>query len=322
MRISARVIVSVVTWNSEKDIKQCLDALAAQTYTDYRVVVVDNNSEDHTEKMVRGFADVVYIQKNNNTGYSVAHNEVIRSTDSVYVLCLNPDVVLQKDFIKELVTYADRYPKGGSFGGLLFRPADLKTGARFDIVDSAGLTLLPWRQVVNRGEGKAITDANMNPGMVFGHSGACVLYRRNALETVKYGSEYCDTDFFAYKEDADLAWRLHNAGYSAGYAPLARAYHRRAIQSTHGLISGRLTTRSRDIRVYSYRNHILMLLKNERLRSLVLYAPVVGLYELCKFIFLLFTDTSVLISALSQIFHLAPEILKKRNSFAEKTHNQ
>jgi len=60
-----------------------------------------------------------------------------------------------------------------------------------------------------------------------GPSGAAGFYRREALETAKISTGYFDADFFLYREDADLAWRLRNLGWRSLYVPTAVAHHRR-----------------------------------------------------------------------------------------------
>ena len=62
---------------------------------------------------------------------------------------------------------------------------------------------------------------------VFGASGAAAFYRRRMLDEVAMGGECFDESFFAYREDADLAWRLRNLGWKCLYVPGAVAYHRR-----------------------------------------------------------------------------------------------
>ena len=64
---------------------------------------------------------------------------------------------------------------------------------------------------------------------VFGITGALALFRRGVLEASRVDGEVFDADFFAYREDADLAWRLQGFGYRARYVPRAVAYHRRSV---------------------------------------------------------------------------------------------
>ena len=58
-------------------------------------------------------------------------------------------------------------------------------------------------------------------------SGAAGFYRRAALESARISTGYFDSDFFLYREDADLAWRLPKLGWRCLYVPAAVACHRR-----------------------------------------------------------------------------------------------
>ena len=83
----------------------------------------------------------------------------------------------------------------------------------------------------DRGSGAALSDGLERPAWVFGASGAAALYRRAALEDVAYpGGEVFDERFFAYREDADLAWRLQRRGWRCLYWPAARAFHARGLK--------------------------------------------------------------------------------------------
>jgi GT2 family glycosyltransferase len=64
---------------------------------------------------------------------------------------------------------------------------------------------------------------------VFGITGALAVFRREALDASRIDGQVFDEDFFAYREDADLAWRLRGFGYRARYVPKAVAYHRRTV---------------------------------------------------------------------------------------------
>jgi GT2 family glycosyltransferase len=75
----------------------------------------------------------------------------------------------------------------------------------------------------------------LKPAWVFGGSGAATLYRRAALEDVKYpdGQVFAES-FFAYREDAELAWRLQWRGWSCLYWPKAEAAHYRGFRPEAG----------------------------------------------------------------------------------------
>ncbi len=98
------------------------------------------------------------------------------------------------------------------------------------------------------------------------------MYRRVALEEVAVNDEYFDVDFFAYKEDVDLAWRLQLYGWKAQFEPTAVAWHRRFLgaDKKRGKVSAQL-------RSMSLRNQHLVIIKNEDtsnlLRHLIYVVP-------------------------------------------------
>ena len=116
---------------------------------------------------------------------------------------------------------------------------------------------------------------------VFGVSGAALVARREALESVKVGGEYLDESFFMYKEDVDLSWRLRLAGWECWYVPRARVPRphelgRRVAGTSR--VSARFTrnerAKPRHVRVHSMKNQWLMLVKNEDASNLVRHLPL------------------------------------------------
>ena len=83
------------------------------------------------------------------------------------------------------------------------------------------------------------------------------MYRRAMLEDIAFRSEYFDQAFFAYREDADLAWRAQWRGWSSLYVPTAVAWHRRRVTPE------RRSELPAEINRYSVRNRFLLRLKNQ-----------------------------------------------------------
>jgi GT2 family glycosyltransferase len=213
--VTPKVSVNIVTFNSARDIAACLESLHRQTFQDFHIHILDNASSDDTLKLIEPF-DVDYMERSPvNTGFCKAHNELGRRFPSEYVLFLNPDTVLTPTFIEELVSALDGRPEAASASGKLIR-MDSKT------VDSTGIIMLREQRHLDRGEW-------MEPGEIFGPSGAASMYRRKALEDVAIDGQYMDEDFFAYREDADLSWRCRLFGWTSIYVPSALAQHRRRV---------------------------------------------------------------------------------------------
>jgi GT2 family glycosyltransferase len=244
-----RVAVNIVTFNSASDIKACLKSLQQQTFRDFAIHILDNASADDTLKIIEPF-EIDYLSRSPvNTGFCKAHNELARRFPSEYVLFLNPDTVLKPTFIEELVTALDGRPDAASACGKLLRLDGMT-------LDSTGIVMLGEQRHLDRGAGEPDLGQYDTPDDIFGPSCAAALYRRKALEDTAIDGQYFDEDFFAYREDADLAWRCRLSGWNAIYVPAAVALHRRRVTPERRRELPRL------INYHSVKNRFLLRLNN------------------------------------------------------------
>ena len=256
--MSGRPLVSVVVvaYDSEKDIARCLDSVGRQSYEPLEVLVIDNDSSDRTEDVVRRYeARVRFVKNTHNVGFAAAHNQGIRLTAGELYLALNPDVELTSSFIEELVNAISLDPQVGSVSGKLLR-FELVNGK--SLIDSTGIYMTPSVRHLDRGSGEPDRGQYDKLQYVFGASGAAALYRRQMLEAVSIdGREYFDEDFFAYREDADLAWRAQLLGWKALYSPRAVARHERRV------LPERRRSLPATINMHSVKNRFLLRIKNQ-----------------------------------------------------------
>lgn len=305
---TARLTLQVVTWNSAEVIGALLASLRRQRMKDYRLTVIDNASTDRTREVVQQQAPkAALIQNDGNKGFAAGHNQGIRIAETKYIAIVNPDVTFSGTALETLVRVLDENPAIASVGGKL-----LKSKSQPAIIDSAGIFAKRRRQFLDRGHGEVDRGQYDTPEEVFGISGAFVLIRRDALASIRIGTEYLDEDFFVYKEDIDLAWRLRLAGWKNFYEPRAILYHGRTAQHlpyAKLLLSGRPL--SATVRRLSYRNHLLLLIKNDRVRDWFVPLPRVIFYELGKAIYALLREPQTLLG-LFQAVRLLPAMLRKR----------
>ncbi|MBI2984525.1 MAG: glycosyltransferase family 2 protein [Candidatus Kerfeldbacteria bacterium] len=313
------VTVQIVTWNSLTHLPSCLAAIMQQRGPARQLMIVDNASVDNTVHWLEEhFPHLNLLRNTRNLGFCRAHNQALRLSKSPYVLILNPDVILQPDWLERGINYLEGHPPAGSFGGKLLRyhysADELKEVVPSGIIDSTGLHCFRNRQVSDRGSGQADRGQYDQAGEVFGISGACLLLRRSALESIRWHDEYLDEDFFAYKDDVDLAWRLQRLGWSSWYDPQAVAYHYRTVRGLDTIrnvaLSKNYRSRHQMISFYSYRNHWLLLAKHERRSTWWLDGPWISWYELRKFAFLLLTQPRTL-QAIGSVIRLWPRIRRK-----------
>ncbi|GIO35115.1 hypothetical protein J2TS6_62560 [Paenibacillus albilobatus] len=192
---------------------------------------------------------LLVIPNEENTGFAPGHNQAIAATNSEYVLVLNPDVTLDPRYIEILVTYLEENPEVGSATGKLL----LKSNP--EVVDSTGLVMNKACRAFDRGAGEPASLWSES-GLVFGVSGAAAFYSRKMIEDISIDGEFFDSDFFAYKEDVDVAWRAHILGWQSYYHAEAIGYHAR------GWKKGGRHRQPLFIRRASYINRYKMMYKN------------------------------------------------------------
>lgn len=251
------VQIQIVTWNSKQHLERLFRGIEQQQGVDFSVLVIDNASSDGTldlliEKLQIPNSKFQIIKNKENLGFAKAHNQGFAMCEAPYVLVLNPDTELRAGYLTEMTRVIGSDNKIASVQGKLYR--ELPKEGKYGIIDSCGLQMKPWSQVIDIGQ-NMIDKGNFSVQTeVFGVTGACALYRLEALRQVtdKYG--IFDERFGTYKEDVDLAWRLKRAGWKAVYTPKAACWHGRGV--------GKRDKKSMRIRYLSFRNHLLMVGKN------------------------------------------------------------
>jgi GT2 family glycosyltransferase len=251
--VAPPVSVGIVTWNADALVERCIASVRAQRYPELSLRVFDNGSHAETRARVMSLTSAdEQIWSPRNVGFSAAHNALIRRSTGAYYLCLNPDAVLSPDYVRHLVDAVEATPAAGSATGRLLR---LDTP---DILDSTGIVMTRDQRHLDRGADQPAAGRYLGePEDIFGPSGAVALYRRAMLDDVAVAGEVFDEDFFAYREDADLAWRARVQGWSSLYVPAAEAWHRRRVTPE------RRRDLPREVNRYSVRNRFLLRLKNQ-----------------------------------------------------------
>lgn len=257
--MSSRDLVSVtlVTYNSGRYIKRCLESVLGQKGPDIEVIVVDNNSTDGTNDLLEQFEDRCMVMRNaQNLGFAAAQNQAIAHSRGNWILTLNPDVLLMPYFIQALVEAGRNDPSVGTVcGKLLFMSPDFEIDAR-PRVDSTGIYFTPNLRHLDRGSLEIDNGHYLKREYVFGATAAAALYRRDMIHDISVDGEFFDPDFFAYREDADVAWRAQLLGWRCLYTPYARGYHVRAV------LPGNRRALPRAINMHSVKNRFLMRIKN------------------------------------------------------------
>jgi GT2 family glycosyltransferase len=211
-----QLTVAIATYNGRALLDVLLTSLAAQTFRDFRVVVVDDASTDGTPSwLAQGWPDVQLIVHPTNRGVTAALNAGLRASRSPLIGLFNNDVELDAHCLDELMRAAREHPSAGSLAPKLLSFEDRR------LLDGAGDTFYwagtGWR----RGHGERDRGQYDRSEWIFGACGGAGIYRREALDAVGL----LDEDFFAYYEDVDWSFRAQLAGFTCRYVPTAVAYH-------------------------------------------------------------------------------------------------
>jgi len=231
-------------------------------------------------------------------------------------LCLNQDVVLDKDFVKRAIEILEKYGQVAAVQGKLLRmPLFSK------IIDTTGLVMLKNRRIIARGQGQIDRGQFEKIEEIFGADGAVPIYRRKALVDVKIKKEYFDEDFFCYKEDVDLAWRMQLYGWKTIYQPTAIAWHWRgsgdsATRTPWGIIKERRKI-NQFSKYLSFKNQRLMQIKNEQVGLLLKHLPWFLSKEIASWFYVLLFERYTW-RAIKDLFNQTPRAWQKRKIIMAK----
>ena len=271
MKSRPDVSIVVVSHDSATDLPLSLASALAQTGVAAETLVVDNASTDASREVARKFGTTVrLVPMAGNVGFAAAMNAGIEASAGRYVLALNPDCRLDIRFSEALTHALDSRPDTGSASGRIYRAEgpDLAPTPR---LDSTGIVFTPSGRHLDRGSGEEGAGRYLEPGEVAGTTGAAGFYRRDALESARISTGYFDSDFFLYREDADLALRLGRLGWKCLYVPGAVAWHRR-----HNLPErrGRMSAAAN---LHSVKNRFLLRINNQSGRDFArTFVPTLG----------------------------------------------
>ncbi len=255
-----KVFAHIVTFNNADTISAAIGSVLEQeTFKIGRNLylhVTDNASTDDTFVHLNHASHTgVRIQRNQqNLGFCGGHNQGAKSfleSDADFFLILNPDLALESTTISALTEAIAKYPGVGSVCAKLFRADDHLQAVEPRRLDSAGMFITPSLRHFDRGSEELDSKEYAQNRYVFGGTGACLLMTRKFVEDMLLdaGERERDIDalypqltegrerrallfdegFFAYREDADLAWRGQLKGWKCVYVASAVAYHRRSV---------------------------------------------------------------------------------------------
>ena len=250
-----KVFIVVLNWNGYRDTLECINSLKAVTYSNYRIVLVDNDSTDGSEALLRErFPDIDIIQTGHNLGFTGGNNIGMRyalDNRTDYIILLNNDTTVHKEFVTELVSIAEADKTAGMLCPKIYfhdRP---------DIIWYAGASFHPWLgwgrhrgyNVRDQGQFNSVEETERP-------TGCALMVSRELCENIGLLRE----EYFCYCEDLDWGLRAQNAGYKIMYVPASKVWHK---------ISRSTSVGSATSLYYSVRNMFMCVDANKPLPALL-----------------------------------------------------
>ena len=202
------VSIIIVNFNGIEHLKPCFESLRNSSYSNYEIILVDNNSTDNSvEYTSNNYPSVIILKLDKNYGFAEANNKGTRIANGDYFLFLNNDTKVDSNFLNELISPIDGDPKIGIAQSLLLKPNG-EIDSSGDFIDNMGVV---YNSKSKTHQIREISSAK----------GASMIVKRKVFESLNG----FDSKFFAVFEDVDLCWRAWIRGYRVILIPSSIVIH-------------------------------------------------------------------------------------------------
>lgn len=308
-----------------------LKSLKAQTITDWVYYCCENSGDEEERKKVAQIlaesgVPCVFSESATNIGFAGGHNALMQKHDAEYILLLNEDAYLAPDHLEKSLARFERDPQAGAVAGIVYRwtaPVDQEEiVGPGTFIDTLALKYRCLANVVDLCAGLTQAEAAaelVTARQVMGVSGAVCLVKRSAVEAASPEKLLFDPTFFMYKEDVDLAIRLHRKGFHAWFDPEILSFHRRSIKAPKGIYARILDERKRPahLREVMLRNQFKLYAYHLsfKLGAYDLFRSFV--HEMVHLLFVFLSSPRVFFQGIVSVIRAWPEAWHRRRALKE-----
>lgn len=305
MIFTASISIVILNWNGGNEVLDCLEYVINQTYSSVQLLVVDNGSTDQSLQAIRqNYPEIAIIENDRNLGYAEGMNIGIGHATGEYVVLLNQDAFLKKDYLEEALQVFREDEQIGMVAGSVYSMVESFESQQAP--QNCGI-MMRWqmRPIGNK--------ACLDGVTVFGPSFACAMIRRKALEDVRcVFNDYFDEDYFAYQEDIDLCFRLALRGWRTVYSSKLALQHRHG-SATAGQVS--MIAKPLWLQRHILKNRYLTSLKDIPTALMWKVVPALIMGDAIRLLyFLLFSPRTLIawVGAIKDTAQLLPKTLTRR----------
>lgn len=276
--MSPELFVSIVTWNSATFLDRTLRAATSASESDrVKIFVIDNASQDNSVAICESNG-VEVLKLKSNQGFCGGQNEGVKAflnSNAKYLCFMNPDVLINGDTWEKIFKSLHKNPSAAAITPKLIRAKEDLTPFNPNNIDAAGMILTSSLRHFDRGSEEVDNGQFEHTEYVFGGTGAFLILRKEAVKglllpnidekalrrvipELEIGDrpQLFDEAFFAFREDADLAWRMKGTRLQFLYDPSIQAFHVRKVTPE------RRSSLPDELNAASVRNRFLLQINN------------------------------------------------------------
>ncbi len=220
MTTEPKLTIVIVNWNGLEDTIECLESLIEIEYSNYNIIVIDNNSSSaEGERLKEKFENIKVVGLKRNLGFANANNIgiliALSNQETEYVLLLNNDTVVDPKFLKEMIKIAQSDYNIGILGPKIYYYGD-----RRRLWYAGGKLNMYFRHTqevgkVDNGQYEVIKETDFV-------SGACMLIRKSVFKNIGL----LPREYFLGWEDIDFCLAAKRKGYLCIFAPNSLIWHK------------------------------------------------------------------------------------------------
>jgi len=229
--------VIVLNYFGEKILEKNINSLLKLSYPEkkYEIIIVDNNSKDKSKKIILDYEkkhkNIKTVILKKNLGFAKGNNTGINIAVGKYVVLLNNDCIVKKDWLKNLVKTAEKSSDIFAVNSkiILYNTNKIQNAGIMVFQDGYGRDI--GANIKYHSQDYEIDkEQYAKERDIYAACGAASLFRMSILKKIGY----FDDDFFMYYEDVEISERARLHGYRIRYCPSAIVYHHHAFSSIEG----------------------------------------------------------------------------------------
>jgi GT2 family glycosyltransferase len=271
-----KVSIIIPSLNGLELLKISIPSLLKTQYPHFEIIVVDNGSSDNSASFLsKEYPSISVVEIKEKIGTTNAYNVGLYTANGELVSFLNNDMEVDPNWLLPLVLAMNRDKYVAACDSKYLNYFERK---KIDHSGGAGRFIDKFGNSISRGGGEEDKGQfNTQEEVFYGLS----LFRRDLV--IKVGG--FDASFFAYYEETDLSWRLHNFGYKTLFVPESKIYHMGSATTSIKDPAKQSNPKKKTFIFHFYKNRLRMLIKNQSGFQLI-FSVAICLFDYCGLCFL------------------------------------